>query len=277
MRWSACSDSRLSIDRNFNEESGILGAELLNRPGGSLWIVQPPPAGNANTVWIGGTNDKFSLDIRLPQATFLDRSTELIEDVSLCARGPETAARETRSFLWSRASHSRRRHRERDVACACTCGFALLARKAGGKRGSARLRLKRLAPAVLQWHKTETRISAIAHSVRPCKRKKKALLLFLFAFRRRSRGRRSRKMFSPRCIFTRRPIQDTPIIQPWHAAGLVRQHRPTKVRPVCKRRAVGLGASTNGTNTFVLVDAPLLNRIAARGKMSPFSVPLSCE
>ena len=196
MRWSACSDSRRSIDRNFNEESGILGAELLNRPGCSLWIVQPPPAGNANTVWIGGTNDKFSLDIRLPQATFLDRSTELIEDVSLCARGPETAARETRSFLWSRASHSRRRHRERDVACACTCGFALLARKAGGKRGSARLRLKRLAPAVLQWHKTETRISAIAHSVRPCKRKKKALLLFLFAFRRRSRRRRSRKMFS---------------------------------------------------------------------------------
>jgi hypothetical protein len=34
------------------------------------------------------------------------------------------------------------------------------------------------------------------------------------------------------------------------------QYRRTKVRPVCKRRAVGLGASTNGTNTFVLMDAP---------------------
>jgi len=55
---------------------------------------------------------------------------------------------------------------------------------------------------------------------------------------------------------------------------LGQQYRRTKVRPVCKRRAVGLGASTNGTNTFVLMDAPLLNRIAARGKMSPFSVPL---
>ena len=33
-------------------------------------------------------------------------------------------------------------------------------------------------------------------------------------------------------------------------------------------------SATNGTNTFVLMDAPLLNRIAARGKMSPFSVPL---
>jgi hypothetical protein len=40
--------------------------------------------------------------------------------------------------------------------------------------------LKRLAPAALQWHKTETRISAIAHFVRRCKRKKKALLLSLF-------------------------------------------------------------------------------------------------
>jgi hypothetical protein len=29
-----------------------------------------------------------------------------------------------------------------------------------------------------------------------------------------------------------------------------------------------------GTNTFVLMDAPLLNRIAVRGKMSPFGVPL---
>lgn len=29
-----------------------------------------------------------------------------------------------------------------------------------------------------------------------------------------------------------------------------------KYVPVCKRRAVGLGASTNGTNTFVLMDAP---------------------
>jgi hypothetical protein len=50
--------------------------------------------------------------------------------------------------------------------------------------------------------------------------------------------------------------QDTPIICRWHAAGLGRQHRRTKVRPVCKRRAVGLGASTNGTTTFVLMDAP---------------------
>jgi len=55
---------------------------------------------------------------------------------------------------------------------------------------------------------------------------------------------------------------------------LGQQYRRTKVRPVCKRRAVGLGASTNGTNTFVLMDAPLLNRIAVRGKMSPFGVPL---
>lgn len=38
--------------------------------------------------------------------------------------------------------------------------------------------------------------------------------------------------------------------------------------------APNLGASTNGTNTFVLMDAPLLNRIAVRGKMSPFGVPL---
>ena len=37
---------------------------------------------------------------------------------------------------------------------------------------------------------------------------------------------------------------------------LGQQYRRTKVRPVCKRRAVGLGASTNGTNTFVLMDAP---------------------
>jgi hypothetical protein len=37
---------------------------------------------------------------------------------------------------------------------------------------------------------------------------------------------------------------------------LGQQYRRTKVRPVCTRRAVGLGASTNGTNTFVLMDAP---------------------
>jgi hypothetical protein len=37
---------------------------------------------------------------------------------------------------------------------------------------------------------------------------------------------------------------------------LGQQYRRSKVRPVCKRRAVGLGASTNGTNTFVLMDAP---------------------
>ena len=37
---------------------------------------------------------------------------------------------------------------------------------------------------------------------------------------------------------------------------LGQQYRRTKVCPVCKRRAVGLGASTNGTNTFVLMDAP---------------------
>ena len=55
---------------------------------------------------------------------------------------------------------------------------------------------------------------------------------------------------------------------------LGQQYRRTKVRPVCKRRAVGLGASTNGTNTFVLMNALLLNRIAVRGKMSPFGVPL---
>jgi hypothetical protein len=36
---------------------------------------------------------------------------------------------------------------------------------------------------------------------------------------------------------------------------LGQQYLRTKVRPVCKRRAVGLGASTNGTNTFVLMDA----------------------
>src|SRR5437763_1289524 len=55
---------------------------------------------------------------------------------------------------------------------------------------------------------------------------------------------------------------------------LGQQCRRSKVRLVCKRRAVGLGASTNGTNTFVLMDAPLLNRIAVRGKMSPFGVPV---
>ena len=55
---------------------------------------------------------------------------------------------------------------------------------------------------------------------------------------------------------------------------LGQQYRRTKVRPVCKRRAVGLGASTNGTNTFVSHGCPLLNRIAVRGKMSPFGVPL---
>jgi len=52
---------------------------------------------------------------------------------------------------------------------------------------------------------------------------------------------------------------------------LGQQYRPTKVRLVCKRRAVGLGANTNGTNTFVLMDAPVLNRIAVRGKMCAFS------
>jgi hypothetical protein len=35
------------------------------------------------------------------------------------------------------------------------------------------------ASAALQSHKSETRISAIAHFVSECKRKKKALLLFL--------------------------------------------------------------------------------------------------
>ena len=39
-------------------------------------------------------------------------------------------------------------------------------------------------------------------------------------------------------------------------------------------RSASLGARTNGTNTFVLMDALLLNRIAVRGKMSPFGVPL---
>src|SRR5436305_3935836 len=37
---------------------------------------------------------------------------------------------------------------------------------------------------------------------------------------------------------------------------LGQQYRRTKVRPVCKGRAVGLGASTNGTTTFVLNGCP---------------------
>src|SRR5689334_8268815 len=49
-----------------------------------------------------------------------------------------------------------------------------------------KIALTRKAPAALQWHKTETRISAIAHFARGRKQKKKALLLSLFDRRWRS-------------------------------------------------------------------------------------------